>query len=230
MRTKVIHAAPMSVSEKPWSDYTAADYTPEQWHNACLIHNHAPGASYSKADCKLPVKTPTGIVNKSGVFAAAGALAGARGGVNATSDQKKAAAKTLASLYSKMGEKPPPSVVQLTHAIKIDNFLDHHGVKGQKWGIRNKRTVVRKGRKGKPSRSTVRRQAKSMSEEDLNKHVKRMELEKRYIDLSKHTGSSGKKYASDLLQNNGKTIAGSVVGTATAFAVKRALEKKFGKG
>ena len=32
---KILH-----ISEKPWGDYTEADYTIEQWHRACLIHQH----------------------------------------------------------------------------------------------------------------------------------------------------------------------------------------------
>jgi hypothetical protein len=107
-----------------------------------------------------------------------------------------------------------------------ETFLDHHGVKGQKWGIRNKRSS---NKKRKSSSKTIRKQAKQMNSEDLQAHIKRMELEKKYMDLSKQTGSSGKRYASELLQNNGKTVVGSVIGTATAFAVKRALKNKFGE-
>src|SRR4051812_16545319 len=122
------------VSVKPWGEITEADYDIEQWHRACLIHQHQ-GAPTSKAQCKLPVMTPNGSVNRNGVHAAAAALAGARGGVAATPEQKATAAKALLRLYSELGEDPPPS---LQHSD--DEFLEHHGVKGMHWGVRRNNT------------------------------------------------------------------------------------------
>ena len=121
-----------TISEKPWSDYTKADYTPEQWHAACLIHLHD-GPPTSKDQCKLPVKTPTGTLNRAGVHAAAAALAGARGGVQASPEQKSKAAAALVRYYSQLKEDPPPS---LTHEelSRLQNFLAHYGRKGMKWG------------------------------------------------------------------------------------------------
>jgi hypothetical protein len=102
---------PAGVSDTPWSDFTAADYTPAQWHKACLIHNHAPGeVPDTKGDCKLPVRQPDGRVNVNGVHAAAGVLAGARGGVDATAGQKRIAAAQLRGLYRKIGDTPPSSL------------------------------------------------------------------------------------------------------------------------
>src|SRR5207237_2180777 len=122
------------VSEKPWSDYTSADYTIEQWHAACLIHQHE-GAPTSKGQCKLPVKTPNGAVNRNGVQAAAAALAGARGGMNASPEEKATAAKALLRYYSQLNMKPPPSLMSFAH-FDLDAFLAHHGIRGMKWGVR----------------------------------------------------------------------------------------------
>ena len=204
---------PQTISEKPWSDYSESDYTLEQWHDACLIHMHDSG-DYTKSDCKLPVKTPDGTVNKNGVFAAASALAGGRGGVDASPEQKTAAAKSLVTLYGKIGAKVPPSITQLAHGVDVGKFIEHHGVKGQKWGIRNRRT-----------RSST---AKSLSDDEITKRIKRMELEKRFTDLSKQTESAGKKYATELLQNSGKAVVGTAIGTGVSFVVGRALKARFG--
>lgn len=99
------------ISEKPWSEYTKADYTPEQWHRACLVHQHQ-GSPTSKSQCKLPVRTPNGAINRNGVHAAAAALGGARGGVDASSEELASARTALARLYTELGEDAPPSIVK----------------------------------------------------------------------------------------------------------------------
>lgn len=205
---------------KPWSSYTSADYTTDQYHKASLIHNHD-GPPTSKAQCKLPIKTPSGQVHPGGVGAAAASLAGARGGVQASVDQKAAAAKILIGHYNKMGTDPPPSLKKLAHSVDVADFLEHHGTKGQKWGIRNRRSSSISGKK-------LKSHAKSLSNEEISNRIKRMELEKKYTDLSKASNSPGKKYAHDLLQNSGKTAVGTAVGIGASFIVGKALKAKFG--
>lgn len=208
------------VSTKPWSDYKESDYTLEQWHNACIIHQHQ-GPPTSKSQCKLPIKTPGGAINKNGVHAAAAVLAGARGGVDATPHEKVDAASFLVRIYKQMNEKPPDSIVN----VLGHSFLEHHGVKGQKWGIRNKRDKNSKGRSGL---TTFNKNPARLSDAELSRRIKRMELEKKYKDLNAPIKSSGKKYAHDLLQNSGKTVVGAVLGGATAFFLQRELKRRFG--
>jgi hypothetical protein len=98
-------------SEKPWGSFTAADYTAEQWIAACLINlNAGPRSSWSKGKAKLPVREPSGALNRNGVHAAAAVLAGARGGVDAPPDVKRAAARKLLGLYAQLKETAPDSV------------------------------------------------------------------------------------------------------------------------
>lgn len=113
------------ISEKPWSDYSEADYTLEQWHKACLIHLHD-GVPTSKADCKLPVRTPSGVLNRNGVHAALAALHGARSPLKASAEQKSAAATKLRSLYKELGEEVPESLKQSSFEI-VDYVLEHFG-------------------------------------------------------------------------------------------------------
>lgn len=109
-----------SVSDKPWSDFSAADYSLEQYRAATLIHPAEP--SDSKDDYKLPVKEPDGTVNRNAVHAAASALAGGRGGVDATTEQKEKAAKTLVGLYrNQLKEDPPDSLLSLAGESPKDN-------------------------------------------------------------------------------------------------------------
>lgn len=81
----------MVVSEKAWSRFSESDYGDEQWYEACRI-KPAKGEYTAKAQCKLPVREPDGTLNRNGVHAAAAALAGARGGVKASPEEKRKAA------------------------------------------------------------------------------------------------------------------------------------------
>jgi 2'-5' RNA ligase len=125
------------ISEEAWSNFTKADYTLEQWHAACLIHTHE-GEVTSKSECKLPVKTPDGALNRNGVHAAAAALAGARGGLKGVSEeQKKKAANALKRYYSQLDEEAPESLTQSSvEDLGAEFVLEHYGVKGMRWGVR----------------------------------------------------------------------------------------------
>jgi len=100
-------------------------------------------------------------------------------------------------------------------------FLDHHGVKGMKWGIRNeKKKSSSGGSKGGSGRSS----AKDLSDEQLQKAIARMDLEKRYSELSSppKKNKAGKAFASEL----GKNLVKTAVMAAGTHAVNQALKKK----
>lgn len=190
------------VSEVPWSNYTKADYTLEQWHNACLIHQHQ-GAPTAQSQCKLPVKTPNGTLNRNGVHAAAAALAGARGGVNASSEEIAAAKKAVVRFYGQLNEDPPDSLSHI-FAKKIEKFLAHHGIKGQKWGVRRARlsraekqaSASSDAKSAKELKKKARKKGlDSLSNEDLAALNKRLELEKKYNKWAADNPSIQKKAA-----------------------------------
>lgn len=110
---------PYAVSSRPWSDISASDYADAvDYANSCLINrNSGPEANWTKDAAKLPVREPAsmgGKLNRNGVHAAAARLAGAGGGVQATSEEKRAAARLLARYYRNWLKEPvPPSIKQL---------------------------------------------------------------------------------------------------------------------
>lgn len=102
----------MAISDKPWSRFDESDYNDEQWYEACLIK--PPRNEYTaKAQAKLPVREPDGTLNRNGVHAAAAALAGARGGVKASPEDKRKAARQLIRLYRELEEEPPESIKRM---------------------------------------------------------------------------------------------------------------------
>ena len=217
------------ISEKEWSAYTKADYSIEQWHAACLIHLHD-GPPTSKNQCKLPVKTPNGAVNRNGVHAALAALHGARTPLNAPADQKAKAERQLRSLYSQLDEKFP-SAVQ-TNMDDIKEFIEHHGVKGMQWGVRKDRgggvTVGRRSGKRATERTVFSKPPVKLSASELDKRIKRMETEKRYNDLNAKDVGKGEKLANEILTNVGRTVVTTVATGALLLAVRTAVNKKMG--
>jgi hypothetical protein len=237
------------ISEKPWSDYTEADYTLEQWHAACLVHLHS-GPPTSKSECKLPVKTPNGALNRNGVHAAAAALAGARSPLKAPPEKKAKAASALRRYYSQLGEQPPPSLARHSAVELVENALSHIGVKGMRWGVRRKATVgpqevivsdKRKkiktsGGTGHPASADAARARtigqigkksglKALSDKDLQDYTRRLQLEQTAKRLRFEDSSPPKKFVLKLLGQTGKTTAQNAANDAAAQAVKKGLIK-----
>jgi HK97 family phage prohead protease len=92
-----------AVSNTPWSNFSQADYTDEQWARACLIDT---GEGEGKQRYKLPVKEPSGTVNRNGVHAAAARL----NQVQVSSEKRATAARALVRMYGEMDEEPPDSL------------------------------------------------------------------------------------------------------------------------
>jgi hypothetical protein len=79
----------------------------------CLIDLNS-GGEKVKDQCKLPVRaTPGGPYNVNAMSAAAAALAGARGGVNAPAAKKKSVARRLVRLYREADREPPPALLRV---------------------------------------------------------------------------------------------------------------------
>lgn len=78
----------------------------------CLIDlNEGPKA---KTLCKLPIRaTPGGPINLNAMAAAAAALAGGRGGLDAPGEAKRKAARRLISLYREAEKDPPPALYRV---------------------------------------------------------------------------------------------------------------------
>jgi hypothetical protein len=100
----------MAFSTGPWESPEGALGAGE-YCQVCLIDENPAGREKVKSLCKLPIRARPGVaVNVNAMHAAAGALAGARGGVSASAEGKRSAARRLLRLYGEAGETAPDSL------------------------------------------------------------------------------------------------------------------------
>ena len=116
--------------------------------------------------------------------------------------------------------------------------LEHHGVLGMHWGHRKDKTSsVSKSKKKKKvsAREEAKNRAEKMSDDELNKAVRRLQQETQYIKLTEE--KSGKKSTSKQLKDTSsdaksiKSLAEAVVGIVAIGApiVKTIRNKNGGK-
>lgn len=114
--------AEADVSNTPWSQFSQADYTPEQWARACLV-DRGEDAGEGKQRYALPVREPDGTLNRNAVHAAAGGhgIAAVKG---ISDEQRRAVARKLVSLYrNQLEEEPPESLLSLAGMSESDGNL-----------------------------------------------------------------------------------------------------------
>ncbi len=103
----------MPFTNAAWSS-PEADLSAEDYAKVCLIDLNAPGEAKVKGNCKLPIRsTPNGPYNTNAMMAAANALSGSRGGVDAPPEEKKKAARKLMRLMAEAGMNPHEGLKRL---------------------------------------------------------------------------------------------------------------------
>ena len=97
-----------------------------------------------------------------------------------------------------------------------ENYLQHYGVLGMKWGRRRSEAQLARDRgKSRRTKSEDHLRAKSLKKKRLsqlsNSELKelnnRMQLEQQYKSLKKQNVSAGKKFVKDVAYESGKQIA-----------------------
>jgi len=104
----------MPFTDKPWNGAASKYRDTDEYCGACLIDINPPGEDKIQANCKLPIKEPDGTYNRNALRAAAAALMGARGGVDAPQEEKRKAARKLLRLMKEAGIEAGESLRRLS--------------------------------------------------------------------------------------------------------------------
>lgn len=101
----------MNTTTRAWDGSASRWSDTASYCDSCLINeNTGDRKDWVQDKAKLPVYEPDGTLNVNAVHAAASSLAGGRGGVKASAQAKKAAARKLVKIYGQLKEDVPASI------------------------------------------------------------------------------------------------------------------------
>ena len=125
---------------------------------------------------------------------------------------------------------------QIKQSDPVEDFLEHFGVKGMKWGVRKsapkKGSAAQQKRSAKDNREKVKRKnaAKNrrvLSDQDLDRYISRMEKEKKLKTLVDDDVNPGQKFVKAATSQTGRQVIGTVGAGLGVYAVRAAIQGKW---
>lgn len=111
--------------------------------------------------------------------------------------------------------------------------LQHHGIKGQKWGVRRfqdadgKLTTAGKQRASAAKKRTDAKNRGTLTNAQLKQKIERLQLEKQLRELTNQEVNSGRVYAQKILKDVGSKVLTTAASGALLYAGKAAITKSF---
>lgn len=125
----------------------------------------------------------------------------------------------------------------MTAIVVTNEFLEHYGKKGMKWGVRKGKSSGGSKKASKLSkadqkvinqRNNIRKNRKKISDDDLKGYIERLQNEKKLKDLIDEDLAYGKTVSKRILGSSGEKVAKIAVTGLGALAVKAAVSRVLG--
>lgn len=119
-----------------------------------------------------------------------------------------------------------------------DNYLMHHGIKGQRWGVRRYQNAdgsltsagLKRAKKDAKKNAKYNLKNRSViSDEQLSKSIKRMENEKRLKRATEENLKPKRSAVKKFISSNGKKIVGATSVGVGIYASKKIVSKIINK-
>lgn len=114
-----------------------------------------------------------------------------------------------------------------------DNVMQHHGIKGQKWGVRRFQntdgslTTAGKQRASEAKKRTDSKNRGTLTNAQLKAKIERLQMEKQLRELTNQEVNSGKVYTQKILKDVGSRVLTTVATGAILYAGKTAVSGSF---
>lgn len=151
-------------------------------------------------------------------------------------------------------KSPSRPFEKLNEGVKFkmeNNYLEHYGTKGQKWGIRRYQykdgTLTPLGRKRLEKlererskllpkskqleeKAPAKKSVKDLSDEELRSTINRLQMEKQLTELTKQPETKkGKSVVGQILSKSGQAAASTLTTAAFTYLGKQAIKNMAGE-